>query len=428
MAQAPPIVRGLVNRFEQNLKSYHSSAYNETQLRREFIDRLFEEALGWDVSNRQGLADAYKDVVHEDAIRIGRAHKAPDYGFRIGGVRKFFLEAKKPSVNIKDDLTSAYQLRRYAWSSKLPLSILTNFQEFAVYEGRIRPKPTDKASTARVMYFTFDQYVDCWSQIAEVFAKDSILKGSFDRYAESARRKRGTTEVDQEFLQEIEGWRDSLARNIALRNPDLSVRELNFSVQRTIDRIIFLRMCEDRGIEKYNSGLFHFRVERDRAEAPDELTPKIAIDDKVLRDIVRGVYYPESPYEFSILPADILGSVYEQFLGKIIRLTPAHRAKVEEKPEVKKAGGVYYTPTYIVDYIVENTVGKLVKGKSPKQIEEIRILDPACGSGSFLGCSAMAIPAGMPARIAPMRKRCKFLLARSYSCDENLAACSCSTL
>jgi type I restriction-modification system DNA methylase subunit len=189
------------------------------------------------------------------------------------------------------------------------------------------------------------------------------------------------------------------------------VRDLNFAVQRTIDRIIFLRMCEDRGVEhyaqlqallngehtykrlqylygiadeKYNSGLFHFREEKERAEAPDELTLKLKIDDKVLKDIIRRLYYPESPYEFSVLTGDILGNVYEQFLGKVIRLTAGHHAVVEEKPEVKKAGGVYYTPAYIVDYIVKNTVGKLCEAKSPKQIEKLRILDPACGSGSFL--------------------------------------------
>ncbi len=128
--------------------------------------------------------------------------------------------------------------------------------------------------------------------------------------------------------------------------------------------------------DKYNSGLFDFKA--------DQLTPKIAIDDNPLKDIFKTLYYPESPYEFSVLGADILGHVYEQFLGKVIRLTEGHRAKVEEKPEVRKAGGVYYTPTYIVDYIVKNTVGKLCDGKTPRQISSFRILDPACGSGSFL--------------------------------------------
>ena len=191
----------------------------------------------------------------------------------------------------------------------------------------------------------------------------------------------------------IEGWRTDLARNLALRNPKLSQRELNFAVQRIIDRIIFLRICEDRGIEdygrlralingdriyprlaqlfeeaddRYNSGLFHFKTEKGRHEAPDELTLASTSTTSSSGTSSSGLYYPDSPYEFSVLPADILGQVYEQFLGKVIRLTEGHRAVVEEKPEVKKAGGVYYTPTYIVDYIVQNTVGKLLEGKTPE--------------------------------------------------------------
>ncbi|MDP3682916.1 MAG: N-6 DNA methylase, partial [Ignavibacteria bacterium] len=96
------------------------------------------------------------------------------------------------------------------------------------------------------------------------------------------------------------------------------------------------------------------------------------------------LYVPKSQYEFSELSVEILGSAYEQFLGKVIRITPAHHAKIEEKPEVRKAGGVYYTPEYIVEYIVKNTVGKLIEGKTPKEISIIKIVDPACGSGSFL--------------------------------------------
>ena len=141
---APASVLELIERFKENRASYKSGSYNETQVRREFIDPLFE-ALGWDVNNKNGYAEAYKEVVHEDAIKIGGQTKAPDYAFRIGGVRKFFLEAKKPSVNIKDDISPAFQLRRYAWSAKLPLSVLTDFEEFAVYDCRIKPEKGDKA-------------------------------------------------------------------------------------------------------------------------------------------------------------------------------------------------------------------------------------------------------------------------------------------
>jgi len=395
-------IEGLVQRFARNLDVYTRPDYKETQVRVEFIDPFFE-AVRWDVRNVQGYAEPYKDVVHEDAIKVSGATKAPDYCFRVGGARKFFLEAKKPSVPVKGEVGPAYQLRRYAWSAKLPLSILTDFQEFAVYDCRQKPQPTDKAGVGRVLYYTFDQYLDHLNEIYSIFARESVLKGSFDRYVLDTRGKRGTGEVDVEFLKEIEGWRDELARNIALRNPALSVYELNFAVQRTIDRIIFLRMCEDRGIEgygrllaltagphiyarmgevyreadeKYNSDLFDFRA--------DTLTKSLTMDDKTLKPILAGLYYPDCPYEFSVLPTEILGQVYEQFLGKVIRLTAGHRAKVEEKPEVKKAGGVYYTPSYIVEYIVQQTVGCLIEGKTPQQISKLRILDPACGSGSFL--------------------------------------------
>ncbi len=406
----PQALFDLVERFARNRETYHSNNYNETQLRREFIDPFFA-ALGWDVDNKQGYAEAYKDVIHEDAIKIGGATKAPDYCFRIGQMRKFFVEAKKPAVNLKDNPEPAFQLRRYAWSAKLPLSILTDFAEFAVYDCRVKPVQSDKPSVGRTLYLTCQEYAARWDEIHSIFSKKAVLEGAFDKYAEANKAKKGTTEVDDAFLQEIEAWRELLAKNIAVRNPNLTQRELNFAVQRTIDRIIFLRICEDRGMEnygalmallngervyprlrdlfyradeRYNSGIFHFQKEKDRREEPDELTLRLQIDDKPLKDIIRSLYYPESPYEFSVLPADILGQVYEQFLGKVIRLTSGHQAKVEDKPEVKKAGGVYYTPTYIVDYIVKNTVGKLLEDKTPKQAAKMRVLDPACGSGSFL--------------------------------------------
>lgn len=406
---APPNVLELIERFRLHRESYQAAAYKESQLRQEFIDPLLR-ALGWDVDNEQGFAEAYKDVIHEDAIKVGGRTKAPDYCLRIGGTRKFFLEAKKPSVNIQQDASPAYQLRRYAWSSKLPLSVLTDFEEFAVYDCRIKPHQNDKASVARVMFFGFEELAEKWDEFAAIFSREAILKGSFDRYAETNKRKRGTAEVDAAFLAEIESWREELAKNLALRN-EIEQRDLNFAVQRIIDRIIFLRIAEDRGIEeygrlqsllngdkayrrlvemfyradeRYNSGIFHFEADKERDEPPDELTTDLQVDDKVVKEIVRHLYYPESPYEFSVLSADILGQVYEQFLGKVISLTSGHRAKVEEKPEVKKAGGVYYTPTYIVDYIVEQTVGKLLEGKTPKQASKLRVLDPACGSGSFL--------------------------------------------
>ena len=413
---APQVIHELVKKFERNLAQYKSASYNETETRVEFLNP-FWEALGWDVNNRQGYALNYREVIHEDSIRlkgVGNSNsKAPDYAFRIGENRKFFLEAKKPSVAIKTDVSPAYQLRCYGWSCGLPISVLSDFEEMAVYDCRIRPKISDPASVARIKYFTFREYIDRWDEIEEIFHRENILRGSFDRFVQSRKSKAGTSEVDDEFLREIEEWRVILARDAAKNNPELDARALNFVVQRTIDRIVFLRMAEDRGIEpeeqlfrlydgkktniyahlldiyraadeKYNSGFFHFTNEPGETEPPDELTPKLNFSDRALTEILSRIYPPISPYRFDVLPVEILGNVYERFLGKVIRITPSRQVKVEEKPEVKKANGVFYTPPYIVNYIVQNTVGRLCEGKTPKEVAKLKILDPACGSGSFL--------------------------------------------
>ena len=363
-------------------------------------------------------APQYREVIPEDSLDVEGQQKAPDYTFRVGTLPKFYAEAKRCGININADPGPAYQLRRYGFSAKLALSILTDFEELGVYDCASRPRPSDKASHARIQYLLFSEYPDRWREIWDVFSREAVWSGNFDQYAAS-KRKRGTSEVDSEFLKDIEGWRNVLARNLALRNRGLSVDDLNAAVQRIIDRIIFLRIAEDRGLEsngqllklcerpdiyerfmrnlcrkadeKYNSGLFHFQKEPGISDVPDTLTPRLAVDDKVLKSILQSLYFEYGcPYHFGVLPVEILGTVYERFLGKVIRLTAGHQAKVEEKPEVRKAGGVYYTPAYIVNYIVQNTVGKQIEGKSPaklaggKTLPPFRVLDMACGSGSFL--------------------------------------------
>jgi len=404
--QAKIEIEKLVNRFESHLEEYKNSDYNETQTRRDFIDPLFK-ALGWDIDNEQDFAESYREVIHEakQKVKEGKSEKtkAPDYAFRIGGKNIFFLEAKKPSVSIKDAVHPAYQVRRYGWSAKLSVSIITDFDEFSVYDCTKKPLPTDKATVARLKYINYKDYIKEFDFFWGTFSKESVLKGSFDKYVKSDTNKKGTATVDYEFLQSLDNWRTYLATSISWNNKDLGEEEINFAVQQTIDRIIFMRIAEDRSVElygqlktcitkgnyyqnlfeifkkadeKYNSGLFDLKK--------DKTCAKLNIDNKVIKNIITELYYPDSPYEFSVLSVEILGSAYEQFLGKVIRITPSHHAKIEEKPEVRKAGGVYYTPQYIVEYIVKNTVGKLIDGKTPKEIEKIKIVDPACGSGSFL--------------------------------------------
>jgi len=421
----PAEVAHLVERFQEQREDYLSGRYNEAQLRNDFLNPFFG-ALGWDVHNKAGRPEAWREVMHEYSMRVRGATQMVDYCFRIGREPIFLVEAKKPAVDIRQEAEPAHQLRSYAWNLKLDVSILTDFEEFAVYDCRVAPAKTDRAGTSRLIYWKCTEFLDQWDRLVELFSPEGIRKGGLDKLVSSKKPRGGTEPVDARFLREIESWRDLLARNLALRNSDLTHGQLNFAVQQTIDRIVFLRICEDRGIEpygrlaalsngpniyrglrqlfqqaddRYNSGLFYFTEEKGRGE-PDRLTLDLNIDDKTLKTIIKGLY--EGPYSFAVIPVEILGQVYEQFLGKVIRLTKGHQAKVEEKPEVKKAGGVYYTPKYIVDYIVEHTVGRLLEGGrgkgeggseprglspcpiTPAQAAKLRILDPACGSGSFL--------------------------------------------
>ncbi|MCK9442105.1 MAG: Eco57I restriction-modification methylase domain-containing protein, partial [Methanothrix sp.] len=408
-AQAPAKIVELVEKFERDQDIYRSSQYNETELRTEFINPFFE-ALGWDVYHKQECRADKREVKEEDAVDVEGKIKNPDYSFRLFDKRKFFVEVKRPSINIESGVYPAYQIRRYAWSADLAISILTDFEEFSVYYCRARPSKDDKSTKSRLLYFRYDQYAEKWQEIAALFSREAVLNGSLDKYVEALPQKRGEKRVDAALLDDISAWREMLARSIARHNPELDTVSLNFAVQTIIDRIIFLRICEDRGIERYmrlkdllngervyprlcelflqaddryNSGIFHFGKEPGR-ENPDTITPGLVIDDATLKEIIKRLYFPESPYEFSVLPAEILGQIYEQFLGKVIRLDEGHNALVEDKPEVKKAGGVKYTPAYIVEYIVQNTISPLLEGKTLQEAAALRVLDPACGSGSFL--------------------------------------------
>jgi type I restriction-modification system DNA methylase subunit len=410
-------VAALCQYFATNAAAFIAPGVKEAHIRQNLIDPLFE-ALGWDVRNAARVAPQYREVIPEDSLDVEGQQRAPDYTFRVGPLPKFYAEAKKCGVNIQADPAPAYQLRRYGWSAKVAVSILTDFEELAIYDCTTRPRESDKASRARILYFKYREYPERWRELWDVFSREAVWSGAFDQYAAS-KRKRGTSEVDVEFLKEIEGWRERLARNMAIRNADLSSDDLNAAVQLTIDRVVFLRMAEDRGLEpyeqllklcerpnayarfmrdlcrtadeKYNSGLFHFEKEPGISDPPDRLTSKLAVDDKAFVPILESLYFAHgSPYYFGVMPVEILGTVYERFLGKVIRLTAGHQAKVEEKPEVRKAGGVYYTPSYIVQYIVKQTVGRLIEGRSPAQLAgekakpPFRVLDMACGSGSFL--------------------------------------------
>ena len=405
--QAKESIGKLMDRFREHREEYHSPDYNEAKTRQDFINPFFK-ALGWDIDNERGDSESYREVIYEDKVVVRGKVKAPDYGFRLQGSGKkrlFYVEAKKPSVKpaLKLNRESAYQLRRYGSSAQAGVSILTNFEDFIIYDCSRVPNVDDSASVARLKHIHFEDYVTEFDFIYDTFSHEAVTKGRFDKFVQSDANKKGKDTLDKRFVQSLDEWRQYLAKSMATGNRKLDDEQLNFAVQLTIDRMIFLRFCEDRAVEpygqlqkavakgdsyknlfslfkladdKYNSGLFDFEK--------DTLTPSLKVDNKVMKNIIDELYYPQCNFEFSVMPVEILGNAYEQFLGKVIRITPARSVKIEEKPEVRKAGGVYYTPQYIVEYIVKNTVGKLVEGKTPKEISAIKIVDPACGSGSFL--------------------------------------------
>ncbi|SMB93412.1 protein of unknown function DUF450 [Hymenobacter roseosalivarius DSM 11622] len=404
--QARTEVARLVENFTYQLPDYKRGKYNETEVRVHYINPFFK-ALGWDVNNDNGASPAYCEVIHEARVLVGKASKAPDYLFKMpGGQNLFFLEAKKPSVDIKGDVQPAYQVRRYGWNAKMALSLLTDFEELAVYDCTVQPNSKDKSSKARIHYLTFDQYLTEFDFLWDTFSKESVLRGNLDRFVAAGSNRRGKETVDRAFLDTLEQMRAALAQGLASRNRKLDAEQLRFLVQMLLDRIIFLRIAEDRGVEpeddlkklaaiKAKDGIYLSLLDRFRAAAArynsglfdlekDTLSAEVRLDNATLKPLLDGLYYPESPYEFSVIGAEILGSAYERFLGKVIQLQPDCTVLIEEKPEVRKAGGVFYTPAYIVDYIVKNTVGKLCEGSSPQQVAKLRIVDPACGSGSFL--------------------------------------------
>ena len=405
MQERKETISRLVEQFREGEKFYMSKDFVESECRSKFIDPLLE-CLGWDVKNEKGARHDKQEVITEDRVVINGTVKHPDYTLCYGGERKIYIEAKQPSIDLKNDPSPALQVRRYAYTSKMPIAILTDFQELAIYDTRIKPKKTDNSAAARIEYITYQQFPDKFEELYKKISWEAVDLGHFDTFYESAKDKKGTATVDDDILAMIEQWRAFLAEDIALHNEEIDEYNLTSAVQKIIDRILFLRICEDKEIEEYNSlkniaeskidiylqlkKLFCAANDKFNAGlfASDKWLDSLTVTDKTLCFIINALYYPECQYEFSVLPVEILGSIYEQFLGKIIRFSRktknGHSVEIIEKPEVQKAGGVYYTPPYIVKYIVRQTIGKKIEGKTPDEVSKMRFLDPACGSGSFL--------------------------------------------
>jgi len=388
----------LVKAFDKGGKAFKASSYNETQLRSDFIDPLLM-SLGWDVDNNGGKTQFLRDVIQEESITVEdeTSKKNPDYTLRIQGNRKFFVEAKKPAVDISKSSKSAFQTRRYGWNAKLGISVLTNFDKLILYDCRYKPDAKDDERVARIHVFDSSQYLTAFEEIYELISFETASSGKLDDLF-SVYGIVGQT-FDDYFLAQIEHWREILAQSAVKRNQHLRSEDVNFLIQRLLNRIVFLRICEDRTIEKeetlkniqdydqlkvlfqqsdrkYNSGLFDF--------IEDTLSLNIELDAEVLIEIFNELYYPLSPYDFAVVDPTILSQIYERFLGSQVVLDEGRQMSIVSEPEVVASNGVVPTPKIVVEQIVKETLLPLIAGKTAQQIAKLKIADICCGSGTFL--------------------------------------------
>jgi adenine-specific DNA-methyltransferase len=407
-------VKELVADFEAQRHFYLSPQYQESEARKDFIDK-FLIALGWDVNHDTQKNPYEQEVKVERRGEAALAQRRADYAFYLApnyrDVR-FYVEAKKPSVEIRSK-DVYFQIIRYGWGASTPVGVVTDFEQFHVIDCRIKPD-IDTALDNEIDVFHYRDYPDeeKFAKIYFRFSREAHATGSFDRWvAQLPPRRRGRAvrvarpferQVDEYFLEYLDSYREKLATSFKRENPQLEGPALTEITQRTIDRLVFMRFLEDKQIHTeelvpkiaHSNSPWSAFIKTSRRldgiyngvvfkEHPAMDAPGFKADDQAFAAITKELSDPHSPYDFNSIPIHILGSIYERFLAKII-VTTDKRARVEEKPEVRKAGGVYYTPEYVVRYIAENTVGKLIEGKSPSQIAEMRFADISCGSGSFL--------------------------------------------
>lgn len=283
----PEEIKVLIRKFSLDEERYRSIHYKELSLRTDYLNPVFE-LLGWDIRNERSTNFTDREVILEYAVKVEGISKSPDYAFLVENQKKFFVEAKRPAINIAQDRSVSYQIRRYCWSAGLPFGIVTDFEEWAIYDCRAIPDPEDSPYVGRIAFFTYEELPKYWQFLKQVFGRDEVNAGSIEIYANEAKAPVGTRAIDEALLEEIKKWRGDLAQELAIAHPSMDVVQLNFVVQTLIDRLMFLRIAEARGLEevgslkralnskgshylslmklfqraddRYNSGLFH--VER----------------------------------------------------------------------------------------------------------------------------------------------------------------------
>ncbi|MFH0921400.1 MAG: N-6 DNA methylase [Fibrobacterota bacterium] len=378
---------------------------------RTWVER-FLNVFGWDSSDPHQVRQEYR-IQGRAARRLkseGTTHRRPDYCLLSNGIRQLYIDVKKVDANIKDDAGIAYQVRCYGWSEGFTVSYAFDFEELAIYDCRIRPRGEDEADFARLHYIRHTDYLNEFDVLWDYFSKDAIDSGSISKRHPDGEKPKGSKPLDQDFEENLSSWRKELAKTILRYGKIRDASVISAASQRILDRIVFLRICEEFGYEEKGSLLEMaqnedgfwplFLEEHDKRYSKvydGILFPASGEDDptgiegylrswwlkgRVFRDIVSTLYYP-NPYKFDVVPIELLGGIYERYLGKRLRVV-GNDVQDEYKFEYQRTKGAVYTPPWVVQRVIRETLLPLIEKKNPEQILQLKILDPACGSGSFL--------------------------------------------
>ena len=392
-------IKDLVKKYHSNRETYLKANYNETQLRTDFLDPFFE-LLGWDIKNSEGKPTNEREVLVEEGLKADATAntKKPDYTFRLFSERKFFLEAKKPNVKIEKDNEPAKQVRRYGFTAKLKISVLSNFEYLAIYDCSQKVEKEDSVTNSRINIYHYTDYESAFEEIKRQLSHQVVYNGEFDETWKDIEEQLKLSSVDSLFLSQINDWRIILGKEIYSHKPEISIEVLNDIVQSYINSIIFLRVFEDRNLEayktllnfvgkndftslikqfkkadkKYNAGLFNHPL-------TDEI---ISNNSSAFWTIIEHLYFPENSYSFSVFSSDILGNIYEIFLGEQL-VVENSEVSIKKKPE-NIDRDIVTTPTFIIQDILRQTIVKHCKNKTDKEILSSSFADIACGSGAFL--------------------------------------------
>lgn len=390
--QAKEKIKALVEKYELVRNSGKLKSYTEEETKKDLILPLLE-ALGWNVFDKN-------EVSAEEQISGDRV----DYGVYLNGRVKFYLEAKKLSADLhREDF--ANQSIKYSWNKGATWAVLTDFESLKVFNAQ----EIDKSLADKLLFeIPFTQYFERFDEQLSLLSKEAFEKGLIDKYAEDHGKKLQKISVSALLYKDLQKARDILTKSLAAWNEKVPKDLLDEGVQKLLDRLIFLRVAEDRGVEPptlipmirqwqarrkqesiYKSMIKKFR-EFDKIYNSNLFSPHPFEDweeyDNATEKVVNILYGKKGYYEydFKAMPADVLGTVYENYLG--YRLLQSKKGMTVDKDAKKrKEQGIYYTPTFVVDYIVKNALGPvLAECKSIADLKKIKVLDPACGSGSFL--------------------------------------------